>query len=155
MLKVRTKVDNKWGGIASKSGRDKNVGNYFWKISWLNYQASCHQWELWPSLAFFHKNSTLWCLGELSSSQQKHATGRETLNSNHALGLEELINSPGTVTFTGGYFIPGSSLESKLKPTVPFYAFCHQGFLVVLGICYFLRLPHVIMFWFRIRMDLT
>lgn len=142
MLKVRTKVDNKWGGIASKSGRDKNAGNYFWKISWLNYQASCHQWELWPGLAFFHKNSTLWCLGELSSSQQKHATGRETLNSNRALGLEELINSPGTVTFTGGYFIPGSSLESKLKPTVPFYAFCHQT------LCWCIQGSEWVFWWF-------
>lgn len=165
MLKVRTKVDSKWGGIASKSGRDKNVGNYFWIILWLNYQtSSCPQWDLWLGLAFFHKSSTLQCLGELPSSQQKHATGRGALNGNHALGLEELFNSSGTVTFKGGYFIPRCCLESKLKPTAPFYAFCHQKLCWCIqgsewGFGWFgeseTRLLHVFMFWFRIRMDLT
>lgn len=51
---------------------------------------------------------------------------KKCLSCNCALGLEELIISSGVVPFTGGYFIPRSSLESKLKLTVPFYVFCQQ-----------------------------
>lgn len=51
---------------------------------------------------------------------------KKPLSCNWALGLEELIISSGIVPFTGGYFIPRSSLESELKLTVPFYVFCQQ-----------------------------
>lgn len=162
MLKVKTKVDSKWGGIASKSGRNKNVGNYFWIMSWLNYQAFGTNENLsW--IWFFSTKIQLCGIWESCLALSKN-TVRETLNSNHTLGLEELFNSSGTVTFTDAYFIPRSSLESKLKPAVPFCAFCHHTLCWCIQTSEWVfwwfgesgtRLLHVFMFWFRIRMDLT
>lgn len=67
---------------------------------------------------------------------------KQPLSCNRAFGLEEFIISSGTVPFTGDYFIPRSSLESKLKLFSSIFSVSRhcfdvsrpvRGLLVVLG----------------------